>query len=171
MYLIRNLLAGLGSSLNLAGLSPAGAERLDFPPPERYSPEVMKPKLPSPPLRAKSRSRQKPTRVSKSKANTRTDNVFPMDRNEQPGAPRPRVIAHDTKTQRVIIGIGGQRLAFDFTTRVTKLKPGTGDAPAPVSILKRRKGEPGPVKKPKKEAVLQRDERISPRFGDGRGAD
>ena len=154
---------------NLAGT--ALLERWTCWPRERYSPEVMKPKLPSPPRRAKSRRRQKPTRVSKSNANTRRDNVFSMDRTGQPDAPRPRMIAHDTETQRIIIGIGGQRLAFDFTTRVTKLKPGTGDAPAAVSILQPRKGEPAPVKKPPKEAVLQRDESISPRFGHGPGAD
>src|SRR5580658_7656034 len=102
----------------------------------------MKPKLPSPSRRANSRLRRKPIRVSKLDGNVRKDNVLPMDRTQQPQAPRPPVIAHDTETQRVIIGIGGQRLAFDFTTRVTELKPGTGDAPGPVSILKPRKGHP-----------------------------
>ena len=114
----------------------------------------MKPKLPSSSRRANSRRRRKPAGMSKLNGKTRKDNVFSMDRTGQPGGPRPRIIAQDSETQRVIIGIGGQRLAFDFTTRVTELKPGTGDAPAPMSILKQRRvEEPGPVKTPKKVAV------------------
>lgn len=112
--------------------------RWTFQPLERYGPEVMKPKLPSLRKRTESRSRQKLTRVSMSNANTRRDKVFSMDRSRQSEGPRPFVIAHDTETQRIIIGVAGQRLAFDFSTRVTELKPGTGDVPASVSILTQR---------------------------------
>lgn len=58
------------------------------------------------------------------------------------GPDRPALLAQDeTQTGRVhkrrfILGIGTQRIAFDFTSRVTELKPGTGDAPAPVVPLK-----------------------------------
>jgi hypothetical protein len=55
---------------------------------------------------------------------------------------RPELLARD-ETQvggvckrRFILGIGTQRIAFDFTSRVTELKPGTGDVPAPVVPLK-----------------------------------
>lgn len=114
----------------------------------------MKPKVPSPSRRVNSRRRQKLAGVSKVNGNNRKNNVFSMDRTGQQEAPRPRIIAQDSETQRVIIGIGGQRLAFDFTTRITKLKPGTGDGSAPVSVLKQRKGEPGPAKTQKNAATL-----------------
>jgi Protein of unknown function (DUF3489) len=50
---------------------------------------------------------------------------------------RRRVIARDDKCQRVIIGIGSQRIAFDIFTRVTHLPRGTGDQPAPVLPMNR----------------------------------
>jgi hypothetical protein len=49
------------------------------------------------------------------------------------------MIAADQVTKRFIIGIGSQRLAYDFTTTITKLPPTTGDQPAPVVPLKQRK--------------------------------
>jgi hypothetical protein len=50
---------------------------------------------------------------------------------------RMRLIAKDEKVQRVIIGIGEQRIAYDFHTRITHLSPETGDQPA--EILPMRK--------------------------------
>jgi hypothetical protein len=57
-----------------------------------------------------------------------------------------QVIAHDQKSQRIIIGIGQQRIAFDLFTRVTRLPPHTGDQPAPVLPIKekRKRGERPP---------------------------
>jgi len=49
------------------------------------------------------------------------------------------VMATDEKTSRVIMKIGPQRVAFDFTTRLTELAPGTGDRPAPVLPMEIRK--------------------------------
>jgi hypothetical protein len=43
-----------------------------------------------------------------------------------------RVVATDQKSQRILIGIGTQRIAFDLFTRITHLPPHTGDRPAPV---------------------------------------
>lgn len=49
-----------------------------------------------------------------------------------------RVIARDPKTQRIIVGIGSDRLAIDILSRVTRLPPGTGDRPAtPTAINKK----------------------------------
>ena len=45
---------------------------------------------------------------------------------------KAKMIAKDEKTQRVIIGIGSQRIAFDLHTRITRLPPETGDQPAEV---------------------------------------
>jgi hypothetical protein len=53
-----------------------------------------------------------------------TPKVVPLDQD------RFCVIAADEKTNRIIIAIGRQRLAFDLTTRVTHLPPNTGDHPA-----------------------------------------
>jgi hypothetical protein len=53
-----------------------------------------------------------------------------------------QVIARDEKSQRIIIGIGAQRIAFDFFTRVTRLPPHTGDRPAPVLPMSRKRKEP-----------------------------
>jgi hypothetical protein len=58
------------------------------------------------------------------------------------GPDRSELLAEDetqvggVRKSRFILGIGTQRIAFDFTSRVTELKPGTGDAPAPVVPLK-----------------------------------
>jgi len=54
-----------------------------------------------------------------------TDNkVLPFP--EPSGSPEPAPIS--TRQQRVILGFGGQRVAFDIETQITKLNP----APAPV---------------------------------------
>jgi hypothetical protein len=45
---------------------------------------------------------------------------------------KAKLIAKDEKVQRVIIGIGSQRIAYDFHTRITHLPPETGDQPAEV---------------------------------------
>jgi len=44
----------------------------------------------------------------------------------------------DEKTSRVIMKIGPQRVAFDFTSRLTELAPGTGDQPAQVLPMETR---------------------------------
>ena len=54
----------------------------------------------------------------------------------------PKLVAEDERTKRVIIAIGQQRLAFDFTTRITHLPPNTGDQPAAVLPLKARGADP-----------------------------
>ena len=67
----------------------------------------------------------------------RKSKVVPIDQPESRSPNRPRVIASDEVTNRIIIAIGSQRLAYDFTTRITELPPSTGDQPAPVVPLKR----------------------------------
>jgi hypothetical protein len=52
-----------------------------------------------------------------------------------------QVIAADQKSQRVIIRIGQQRIAFDLHTRVTRLPPHTGDQPAPVLPMRKKGGD------------------------------
>jgi len=52
-------------------------------------------------------------------------------------SPKARFIASDDQSRRVIVGIGRQRIALDFSTRITELPPATGDQPA--SILPIRK--------------------------------
>jgi len=57
-----------------------------------------------------------------------------------------RLIARDTKSQRLIIGIGSERMAIDVFSRISKLPPETGDQPAAVLPMKkdkrRQKGRP-----------------------------
>jgi hypothetical protein len=63
-----------------------------------------------------------------------TDNkVLPFP--EPPGPPEPSPLAKEH--QRVIMSIGGQRLAFDFYHQVTRLNP----EPAPVIPVDRAKPE------------------------------
>jgi hypothetical protein len=50
-----------------------------------------------------------------------------------------QVIASDQKSQRVIVGIGQQRIAFDLFTRVTRLPPHTGDRLAPVVTMRKKR--------------------------------
>ena len=54
------------------------------------------------------------------------------------------IVAEDLSapTKRFILGIGKQRIAFDFTTKVTELAPGTGDKPATVQPLKQKRQKP-----------------------------
>jgi hypothetical protein len=40
----------------------------------------------------------------------------------QKDTPKSKLIARDTQVQRVIIGIGNQRIAYDFHTRITHLR-------------------------------------------------
>ena len=54
------------------------------------------------------------------------------------------IIARDAKAQRVILGIGSERIAIDFTSHITKLPPHTGDEPAPVFAMKLNKKKPRP---------------------------
>ena len=49
------------------------------------------------------------------------------------------VIATDQKSQRVIVAIGQQRIAFDLFTRITRLAPHTGDQPAPVITMRKKR--------------------------------
>jgi hypothetical protein len=42
------------------------------------------------------------------------------------------LIAHDSQGQRIIMGIGSERIAIDFFRRITKLPPHIGDQPATV---------------------------------------
>ena len=49
---------------------------------------------------------------------------------------KAKMIAHDSKGHRIIIGIGSQRMALDFQTRITHLPPHTGDRPADVLPIK-----------------------------------
>jgi hypothetical protein len=67
----------------------------------------------------------------------KTPKVVPLDQSKS------RVIAADEKTNRVIIAIGRQRIAFDLTTRITHLPPNTGDHPAAVLPLQSREADPG----------------------------
>ena len=67
----------------------------------------------------------------------RKNNVVRIDATAEPDATKPRFIARDAQTHRVILGIGSERYAMEITTRMTKLPPGTGDAPAPVVPLKK----------------------------------
>jgi hypothetical protein len=54
---------------------------------------------------------------------------------------RYRMIAEDTRSSRFILGVGKHRIAFDFTSRVTRLPDGTGDQPARVLPMKSKKRE------------------------------
>ena len=45
---------------------------------------------------------------------------------------KAKLIARDTEAHRVIIGMGRQRIAYDFHTRITHLPPDTGDQPADI---------------------------------------
>jgi hypothetical protein len=47
--------------------------------------------------------------------------------------------AEHEETTRVIACIGGQRFAFDFLTRVTRLPPSTGNRPGHVLRIKSRR--------------------------------
>ena len=53
------------------------------------------------------------------------------------------MIAKDDKVQRWIIGMGSQRIAFDFYHRITHLPPETGDRPAEVLPMKTKSANTG----------------------------
>ena len=63
-------------------------------------------------------------------------------------SPEVRLVASDEQSRRLILGIGKQRLAFDFFTRITELPFATGDRPAPVLPIKklRKQKRPSPSK-------------------------
>ena len=50
-----------------------------------------------------------------------------------------RVIAFDQQSHRMIFAIGQKRYAFDFFTRITDLSPHTGDHPAPVLPISKKR--------------------------------
>jgi hypothetical protein len=53
-----------------------------------------------------------------------------------------QIIATDQKSQRMIVGIGQQRIAIDLFTRFTRLPPhNTGDQPALVVTMKKKRKE------------------------------
>ena len=56
--------------------------------------------------------------------------VLPI--NERSLTRKPRTVAVDTVGRRVLIAVGRQRIAIDYSATVTELRPGVGDAPAPV---------------------------------------
>ena len=58
---------------------------------------------------------------------------------------KPRFIASDERTSRTIFGIGSQRFALDFSTRVSQLSPSTGDFPAPVLPIEKRRKQNRPL--------------------------
>ena len=45
---------------------------------------------------------------------------------------KAKLIARDPESHRIIIGMGRQRIAYDFYTRITHLPPDTGDQPADI---------------------------------------
>jgi hypothetical protein len=49
-----------------------------------------------------------------------------------------KLIARDTKAHRIIIGIGSERMALDFFSRITKLPPHAGDQPAAVLPMNKK---------------------------------
>ena len=63
----------------------------------------------------------------------KTTKVVPLAEAKQ------RLIARDSKAQRIIVGIGSQRIAIDFFSHVTKLPPHTGDQPAVVLPIRQSK--------------------------------
>jgi hypothetical protein len=50
-----------------------------------------------------------------------------------------RVIAFDPQSHRMIFAIGQQRYAFDFVTHITHRPPHTGDQPAPVITMRKKR--------------------------------
>ena len=63
---------------------------------------------------------------------------------------KPRFIASDEQSSRTIFGIGSQRFALDFSTRVTELQPSTGDFPDPILPIKNRRKQNRPSR-PKRD--------------------
>jgi hypothetical protein len=54
---------------------------------------------------------------------------------------RYRKIAEDTQSSRFILGVGKHRIAFDFTSTVTRLPDVFGDEPARVLPIKNKERE------------------------------
>jgi hypothetical protein len=50
-----------------------------------------------------------------------------------------QLIAKDTKAKPIILGIGGERIAIDWFSRISKLPPETCDQPSAVLSLKNDK--------------------------------
>ena len=50
---------------------------------------------------------------------------------------KTRFIASDDQSRRVMMGIGKQRIALDFSTRITELPPATGDQPASIFLIRK----------------------------------
>jgi hypothetical protein len=70
-----------------------------------------------------------------------SDKVVPMEKKKS------QIIARDTKAQRVIIAIGGERLAIDRFTRITRLPAGTGDEPGTMIPMKPKLEKTKPERK------------------------
>ena len=64
--------------------------------------------------------------------------VVPLTEPRKNQEEKPKVIASDQEGKRIIVGIGSQRLALDFYSKVTRLPPNTGDEPAPVISLTKK---------------------------------
>jgi hypothetical protein len=56
---------------------------------------------------------------------------------------KTKLIARDIEAHRVIIGMGRQRIAYDFHTHITHLPPDTGDQPAAILPMIRTPKEKG----------------------------
>ena len=67
------------------------------------------------------------------------------------------LVARDTKTHRTIIAIGGERLALDFSTRITKLAARTGDQPAGVLPINPGAPEKRKSARSKKNTITSQD--------------
>jgi hypothetical protein len=72
--------------------------------------------------------------------------VVPITTPERTNSDELQVIAHDAITRRYIFAIGQRRFAFDWTSRIIKLPPGTGDEPAPVVPFPKQKNPRGTAK-------------------------
>ena|SRR5258706_15019553 len=57
-----------------------------------------------------------------------------------------RLIAMDEKSHRLIVGIGSQRFAIDYFTRISTLPSNTGDQPATVLPIKKNGGKPSGIR-------------------------
>jgi hypothetical protein len=73
----------------------------------------------------------KPNQAAQVISMKKPSKVFPLQ------SPKARLIAPDDQSRRVIVGIGKQRIALDFLTRITELPPATGDQPAAVLPIRK----------------------------------
>jgi hypothetical protein len=67
--------------------------------------------------------------------------------------PKARFIRSDDQSRRVIVGIGRQRIALDFSTRITELPPATGNQPVPSLLLEEQQS--GMVHRPRNNDNLR----------------